>query len=154
MESEILRLVGAKPVRPWSVLALDRVFQQGGARAQGAAERAGGAGRRPGGGRHLSLAVRAHFAKDADCLGYPKDFTIYDTDESRRLMKECIREAGLDDKKFPPPKMLGIIGRAKDALQGPEEFAAQYKDDFGMRHAIKLYAAYQARLAAAGRHGF
>ena len=153
MESEILRLVGAKPVRPWSVLAVTFTNKAARELKERLSVQVGPGGDQVVAGTFHSLCARI-LRKDADCLGYPKDFTIYDTDDSRRLMKECIREAGLDDKKFPPPKMLGIIGRAKDALQGPEEFAAQYKDDFGMRHAIKLYAAYQARLAAAGAMDF
>ena len=153
MESEILRLVGAKPVKPWSVLAVTFTNKAARELKERLSDQVGPGGDQVVAGTFHSLCARI-LRKDADCLGYPRDFTIYDTDDSRRLMKECIREAGLDDKKFPPPKMLGIIGRAKDALQGPEEFAAQYKDDFGMRHAAKLYAAYQARLAAAGAMDF
>ena len=56
-----------------------------------------------------------------DRCGYTSSFTIYDTSDSERLMKEILRDMNLDDKTYPPRYVLSIIGRQKDRLISPEQ---------------------------------
>ena len=153
MESEVLRLLGAKPVKPWPILAVTFTNKAARELQERLTTQVGAGGGQVVAGTFHAICARI-LRRDIDRLGYPRDFTIYDTDDARRLMKECIKEQNLDDKKFPPPQMLGIIGRAKDSLMGPEEFAAEYKDDFRMSRIAKLYERYQRRLEAAGALDF
>ncbi|HCW80577.1 MAG TPA: ATP-dependent DNA helicase PcrA, partial [Ruminococcaceae bacterium] len=60
--------------------------------------------------------------RDADRLGYTKHFTIYDSDDSKRLMKDCQKRLGIDDKRIPYKSALSEISHAKDNLIGPEEY--------------------------------
>ena len=60
-----------------------------------------------------------------DHLGYDPRFTIYDTADSERVIKDILRERSLDEKSFPPRLILSLISKAKDKLQQPDEFAAQ-----------------------------
>ena len=89
--------------------------------------------------------------RDIDRLGYDRHFTIYDTDDSTRVLKDILKELNLDDKTYPPRLLLSMMGRAKDAMQSPEEFAADPRNagDFRCMQIAKIYKAYQNRLKEA-----
>ena len=59
--------------------------------------------------------------RDIERMGDPRSFTIYDASDSERIMKEIIKDMGLDDKTFPPKYVLGAISREKDKLVSPQE---------------------------------
>ena len=86
--------------------------------------------------------------RDIELLGYSRSFTIYDTSDSERVMKDIIKDMGLDDKTFPAKLMLSLISRQKDAMIDPEECAKQAKEhnDIRMTHVAKCYRRYQAQL--------
>ncbi len=86
--------------------------------------------------------------RDIERLGYSRSFTIYDTSDSERLMKDIIKEMGLDDKTFPAKYVLSIISRQKDKMCYPEDMeeAMEAGNDFRMRHVVKAYRLYQKRL--------
>ncbi len=89
-------------------------------------------------------------------LGYERSFTIYDTTDSDRVMKDVIRDMGLDDKSFPSRLCLSLISKAKDKLQTPEMFAAVARagGDFRLERIARAYAEYQKRLCAANAVDF
>ena len=64
---------------------------------------------------------------DIDRIGFDKDFTIYDTDDSKRVIKDILKELNLDEKTFPPKSVLSIISSAKDKYENPEAFAAEMR---------------------------
>ncbi len=80
-----------------------------------------------------------------DSIGYGEGFTIYDTDDQKKLMLSVIRDTGTDEKMFPPKTVLGFISRAKDRLMTPGDVQAQAKD-FRDTKMAQLYAEYQKRL--------
>ncbi len=91
--------------------------------------------------------------RDADRLGFPKSFTIYDTDDQQRAMKEVYKQLMVDDKFLPVKTALGNIGRMKDQLISPEDaMAAPADSKAGL--VAKVYKAYQARLKSAGAMDF
>lgn len=92
--------------------------------------------------------------RDGGRLGYGSHFTIYDTDDSRRLMKECQKLLGIDEKAMPPKAILGEIGRAKDNLIDPAEFVRQTGGDYRLELAAKAYQLYQDRLREADAMDF
>ena len=81
-------------------------------------------------------------------LGYSRNFTIYDTADSEKVMKDIIKDMGLDDKTFPAKLVLSVISRQKDRMISPEECAAQAKqqNDVRMTQIAKCYRRYQAQL--------
>ena len=83
-----------------------------------------------------------------DRCGYTSSFTIYDAADSERLMKEILREMGLDDKTFPPRYVLSIISRQKDRLISPEQMAEDSRSasDYRIVQIANAYAIYQKRL--------
>ncbi len=83
-----------------------------------------------------------------DRMGYTSSFTIYDTNDSERLMKEVLRDLGLDDKTYPPRYVLSIIGRQKDRLISPEQMQEDSRSATDLRivQIAKAYGIYQKRL--------
>ena len=86
--------------------------------------------------------------RESELIGYSRSFTIYDTADSERVMKDIISDMGLDDKSFPAKSVLSVISRQKDAMVSPEECAEQARQnsDLHMTHVAKCYARYQKQL--------
>ncbi len=86
--------------------------------------------------------------REIERLGYDRSFTIYDSSDSERVMKEIIKDMGLDDKTFPPRSVLNAISREKDKMVSPEELleGAERMGDIRVLHIAKAYKAYQQRL--------
>jgi DNA helicase-2/ATP-dependent DNA helicase PcrA len=96
---------------------------------------------------------------EAHRIGYPSNFTIYDTDDSRSVLKTVINELNLDDKHYKPNVVHNRISSAKNALVGPAEYAVDYyiqqEDTRANRPAIaQIYAAYAARCFKNGAMDF
>ena len=89
-----------------------------------------------------------------DRLGYTNHFTIYDTDDSKRVMKQCQRQLGIDDKFLNHRAILSEISNAKDALIGPQEYRATVGADFRKGKIAECYALYQKELLAADAMDF
>lgn len=87
-------------------------------------------------------------------LGYNANFTIYDTDDSQRLMKSCIADADVSEKQFPPRAVLTEISLAKDRMCSPEHLCAEAGTDYRKMVIGKLYKEYQKRLKAANALDF
>jgi len=96
---------------------------------------------------------------EAHKIGYPNNFTIYDTDDSRSVLKTVINELNLDDKHYKPSVVHNRISGAKNGLVGPAEYAQDYfiqqEDMRANRPAIaQVYAAYAARCFKNGAMDF
>ena len=86
--------------------------------------------------------------RDIEYMGYSKRFTIYDTSDSERIMKEIIKDMGLDDKTFPAKAVLSVISKEKDNLVSPDKLLnrAEAMGDYRMIHIARAYKTYQTRL--------
>ena len=90
----------------------------------------------------------------AEEIGYPRSFTIYDTDDSQRVMKTVYKELSVDDKFFPVKSAINQMSRWKDQLVSPAEaLQAPAKDTKGAL-AARVYAAYEKKLKEAGAFDF
>ena len=92
--------------------------------------------------------------RDGERLGYSGHFTIYDTDYSRRLMKDCMKQLRIEEKTLGHKAILAEIGRAKDRLLTPEEFRTAAGADARLRLIAEAYALYQDRLKEADAMDF
>ena len=94
--------------------------------------------------------------RDAERLGFPTSFTIYDTSDSLSLVKRILKDYELDDKRYPPRMLLGEISRAKDAQLSPEQLYAKAKAMGDIRRVkiAEIYAEYSRRAFAAGAMDF
>lgn len=96
---------------------------------------------------------------EAHRLGYPNSFTIYDSDDSKSVIKAVIKELELDDKHYKPNLVLGRISQAKSSLIGPLEYGDDYylqqEDRRANRPAIgKIYQMYAMRCFKNGAMDF
>ena len=90
---------------------------------------------------------------NADRLGYPRDFSIYDEQDTHQLVKKVVAQLNLPAKQFSPGAVLQRISSAKDRLLDPAQFAKTRNDPFD-REAARVYAAYQEALRNAGAMDF
>ena len=90
----------------------------------------------------------------AESIGYPRSFTIYDTDDSQRVMKAVYKELSIDDKFFPIKSAINQMSHWKDQLVSPEEALRTPARDTKGAIAAKVYAAYEKKLREAGAFDF
>lgn len=140
-------LCGVEPAVPWSIIAITFTNKA----ANELKERLSAL---LGEGAQDIWAMTFHSAccrilrRDIERMGYTKSFTIYDTADSERIMKEIVRDMGLDDKTFPPKYVLGAISKEKDKMVSPQEMLdrAEQNGDIRAKHIAKAYLQYQTRL--------
>ena len=86
--------------------------------------------------------------RDIERMGYDRSFTIYDSSDSERVMKDIIKDMGLDDKTFPAKVVLNAISKEKDNLSTPDDLLerAEQANDLRLLHIAKAYQKYQTRL--------
>ena len=140
-------------VRPWNVLAITFTNKAAGELKARLGQMLGEEeGADVNASTFHSACVRM-LRRDADRLGFPKSFTIYDTDDQQRAMKEVYKKLLVDDKFLPIKTALGNIGRMKDKLISPEDaLAARADTKEGL--IAQVYKAYADRLKSAGAMDF
>ncbi|MBR2782034.1 MAG: UvrD-helicase domain-containing protein [Oscillospiraceae bacterium] len=94
--------------------------------------------------------------REIDRLGYASSFTIYDTADSERVMKDVLVQLNLDEKSFAPRMLLNLISRFKDRLLSPEEAVAEARSttDIRVQKAAEAYGPYQKMLQSANALDF
>ena len=94
--------------------------------------------------------------RDAERLGFPSNFTIYDASDSQSLVKHIVKDLNLDEKSFQPRSLLAEISRAKDAQLGAAEYLrqAQASGDIRRKRVGEVYVEYMRRMFAAGAMDF
>ena len=144
-EARVRRLCAVDPARPWEVLAITFTNKAAGELKERLAARLGPAANEIWASTFHSACVRI-LRRDIEHLGFQKDFTIYDTDDSKRVVRDCVRELNLDEKAFTPREVLGVISRAKDRYETPEDFARSQDGERDWKYAriAKVYARYES----------
>ena len=95
--------------------------------------------------------------RSIESIGYGKNFVIYDTDDSKRIIKAVQKDMNISEKSFDPKTVMNAISHAKDKLQAPEAFpvtGADGKADFQLGVIRDIYIEYQKRLKAANALDF
>ena len=148
-------LCAVEPAAPWQVIAITFTNKAAGELKQRLEDKIGPEARDIWAATFHSACVRI-LRRDIEKLGFPSSFTIYDTDDSIRVIKESLKELNMDDKSFPPRTILGYISRAKDEMLLAPEFMDQCraKGDFRLQKIANVYLTYQKKLWAAGALDF
>lgn len=143
--NRIAYMISEKHIRPWNILAI--TFTNKAAREmKDRIERLlGDTAKDMWIGTFHSVCVRI-LRSCIDLLGYSRDFVIYDTADTKTVMKECLRELDIDEKSFPVRNMLSIISNAKNDLMDAATFENVYKSDYRMSIIAKIYYRYQTKL--------
>ena len=83
--------------------------------------------------------------REGDMLGYSQDFTIYDEGDKHTLIKDCLKELNIDDKKFAPQSVSGVISKAKNNLMDEAKYESEADNAFTKTMA-RIYRMYQSKL--------
>ena len=151
--SEALRpFLREHTVRPYNVLAITFTNKAAGELKNRLSAMLGEAGQDVNASTFHSACVRI-LRREAGRLGYPQSFTIYDTDDQQRAMKEVYKSMNIDDKFLPLKSAIGAIGRLKDKMISPQD-AMSAPADTRAGLVAKVYGAYQKRLLQAGAFDF
>ena len=89
-----------------------------------------------------SRILRRHI----DLIGYDRNFTIYDANDQKSLMKEVMKSMKIDNKQFPEKAVLSEISAAKDECKSPSDYKNEFADDFRSKKIGEIYEQYQKRL--------
>ncbi len=92
--------------------------------------------------------------RDSERIGFSKHFTIYDTDDSKRVMKEVLRVLDIDEKRLPVKYVLNEIGRAKDSLMTPADYTASAGYDTNKKLIGQAFEKYEEMLKKADAMDF
>ena len=148
-------LCAVEPARPWEVLAITFTNKAAGELKERLERMLGSEARDIWAATFHSACVRI-LRRDIDKIGFDRSFTIYETDDSKRVIKDVLKELNLDEKSFPIREVLAIISGAKDKMQSVQEFTAQAegRGDWRMVRIAKVYELYNRRLRDANALDF
>ena len=149
------RLCAVDVPRPWEIIAITFTNKAAGELKERLAARLGPAANDIWASTFHSACVRI-LRRDIDRIGFEKDFTIYDTDDAKRVIKDILKEQNLDEKTFPIRSVLSAISASKDHYEGPEVFRkkAEATNDWKNTRIARIYAAYQQKLSTANALDF
>ncbi len=89
-----------------------------------------------------------------DRLGYSSHFTVYATDDQKRLVKDVMKQLNIDEKQLPAKSVISEISKAKDKMLSPKEMQKEAEYDYRKASIAKIYEIYQARLKTADAMDF
>ncbi|MBQ8304537.1 MAG: UvrD-helicase domain-containing protein [Clostridia bacterium] len=133
------------PAKPWEILAITFTNKAAGELKERISLRLGDTAKDIWAGTFHSVCGKI-LRRFADRIGYTSHFTIYDTDDQKKIMKELMKQCRVDEKFIPVKTVLSHISSAKDKLISPEEFAATVGSDLRLRSIATLYEAYNKNL--------
>lgn len=146
-------MLAVEPVRPWNVLAITFTNKAAGElKARLASQLGDDIGGDVNASTFHSACVRI-LRREADKLGFPTSFTIYDSDDQQRVLKEIYKNLNIDDKFLPVRSCSSAIGRLKDKMITPAT-ALDTPADTRAQLVAQVYMAYSKRCKAAGAMDF
>ena len=141
----IAYLIAEKGVNPWNILAITFTNKAAHEMRERVDKIAGSEGGSVWVSTFHSTCVRI-LRRHIDRLGYDNNFTIYDADDQKTLIKEICRKMNIDTKKVKERALLAQISHAKDELLTPDEMEMSAGADFNQKRAAQVYREYQAAL--------
>ena len=149
------RLCRLDPAVPWSILAITFTNKAAGELKERLERMLGPAANDVWASTFHSACVRI-LRRDIDRLGFNSSFTIYDTADSERVIKDIVKDFDLDDKTFSARTVLGYLSRAKDAMLSGADYLTQCEKagDFRLIKIAKIYVEYERRLKEANALDF
>ena len=152
---EAERLCRLDPASPWSIIAITFTNKAAGELKERLERMLGPAANDIWASTFHSACVRI-LRRDIEKLGFQQSFTIYDSADSERVVKDILKDFNMDDKAFPPRSVLAAISRAKDAMKSGPAYLQECEKmgDFRLTRIAKLYVEYERRLREANALDF
>lgn len=156
LEPRLTGLLADNPCPPWAVMAItftNKAANELKTRIAARLERDDYNANEVWAATFHSVCVRI-LRRDIEKLGYDRGFTIYDDDDSKRVIRDIIKRLNLDDKAFPPKSVGAAISNAKENLIYAETYADTYGDDYRARRIGQVFTEYQRILKSANALDF
>ena len=152
---EAERLCKLEPAMPWSIIAITFTNKAAGELKERLERMLGPTANDVWASTFHSACVKI-LRRDIEKLGFDRSFTIYDSADSERVVKDVLKDQRIDDKAFPARSVLSAISRAKDAMLSGPEYLAQCEKagDFRLTKIAKVYVEYERRLREANALDF
>ncbi len=147
------RVFAVNAPRPWEILAITFTNKAAGELRERINKKLGEGGEDLWAGTFHSVCGKI-LRRNADRIGFTSHFTVYDTDDQRRLMKQIMKQENIDEKLLPHRSVLAAISSAKDELVTPIEFEQSAGSDMRQKAIANLYRIYQKRLLEADAMDF
>ncbi len=148
-DADMLRgIVAVEPVKPWNILAITFTNKAAGELKERLSAMLGEDALNIHASTFHSACVRI-LRSEIGALGYGTNFTIYDSDDSQRMIKNVMAELDISEKQLAPKAVLAEISSAKDKMITPEELLSDAGQDYRKKTVAKLYKLYDERLRAA-----
>lgn len=143
------------PAAPWSILAITFTNKAAGELKERLERMLGPSANDVWASTFHSACARI-LRRDIDRLGYDTSFTIYDTADAERVVKDILKDKNIDEKAFPPKSILSAISRAKDAMKLAKEYADEgaKSGDYRLQRISTVYTEYEKRLKNANALDF
>ena len=139
--------------RPWEILAITFTNKAANELKERINAKLGEGGESLWAGTFHSICGKI-LRRNAERIGFTSHFTVYDTDDQKRLIKNIMKDNGVDEKMFPIRGILSAISSAKDSLISPAEFKETAGHDYRQQTIAKIYGIYQKRLKDADAMDF
>ena len=154
-EPRVRGLCAVEPAVPWSIIAITFTNKAAGELKERLERMLGPSAMDIWASTFHSACVRI-LRRDIDRLGFDKSFTIYDTTDSQRVVKDIVKEFQYDEKAFQSRTVLHYISAAKDAMVLPDQFAQEWvtSGDWRMERISRIYREYVKRLKDANALDF
>ena len=138
-------IIKFEPVKPWNILAITFTNKAAGELKNRLEEALGEEGKNVWASTFHSLCCRI-LRENAEKLGYSNHFVVYDDDDTKRIIKDCIKNLNLDDKIFSYKSIKYEISRAKDSLIDYKDFKTSAAGDYRLSAVADIYEMYQKKL--------
>lgn len=146
-------IVAVNPVKPWNILAITFTNKAAAELRERLSAMLGEDGMNINASTFHSACVRI-LRSEITAIGYGSDFTIYDSDDSQRMIKSVMGELDISEKQLAPRTVLSEISFAKDKMITPEEMRADAGQDYRKKMVARLYSLYQERMKSANALDF
>lgn len=146
-------IVSVGCIKPWNILAITFTNKAAGELKERLADMLGEAGDGITAATFHSVCARI-LRRECENIGFDRNFTIYDSDDSQRTVKAILKDMDISDKMFPPRMILTEISHQKDMMISPEEYISDADGDYRAITIGKVYKRYQERLRASNAMDF
>ena len=151
--NRIAYIIDQSLAKPWQILAITFTTKAAGELKERLTAMLGDIGGDVWAATFHSTCARI-LRRDGDRIGYSSHFTVYDTDDSKRLVKDCQKALNIDDKMISHKSILSEISHAKDSMLSPADYQAAAGSDFRLAKIGAVYELYQKRLREADAMDF
>ena len=142
---KIAYLIGEKGAKPWDIIAITFTNKAANEMKERIANLVGDVAKDIWMGTFHSICVRI-LRRFIDRIGFDSSFIIFDTTDQKTLIKNCLKDLGIDDKMFTDRSVLSEISNAKNEMLEPEQYTIRANGDFRKEKIATIYELYQKRL--------